>query len=99
MADITEKSIVNKSDLVKLVMDKTGHSKRDVADILTQIFETIKEQTQYGNNVRVYAFGVFAIKNIKTQKRFIVNQGHKITPGCKTVRFDIGKPFKKQLNL
>jgi DNA-binding protein HU-beta len=97
MADTTRgRSSYGKTSLIDDVTARTqGYSRRQVAEIVNAVFETIKEKVAAGQNVTLTGFGTFRRSeraartgtNIRTRERIQI-------PAQTSVRFTPGSEFK-----
>lgn len=55
-------STITKADIVERVYDRIGFSKKEAADLVESVFETIKNELQTGNEVKISGFGKFEVK-------------------------------------
>lgn len=53
---------MNKKELVDVVAEKTGFTKKDVAIVADQVFDTIKDTLAAGDKVAVSGFGTYQVK-------------------------------------
>ena len=54
---------VTRSDLAAAVCDEAGLSKRDAAELVDALFETIGERLAAGEPVGIHGFGAFALRD------------------------------------
>lgn len=54
---------VTKNDLIEQICQTTSFSKKESAEIVEAVFETLKSSLSSGENVKVSGFGNFAIKH------------------------------------
>lgn len=54
---------MTKADLVEIIFEKVGLSKKEAQDIIEIIFDTIKEAFVEGNSVKVPGFGTFNVRS------------------------------------
>ncbi|MEW6547549.1 MAG: HU family DNA-binding protein [Bacillota bacterium] len=59
---------MNKADLVGVVAQKTGMTKRDADKAVTATFEAIHEELSRGGKVAVVGFGTFEVRNRAARK-------------------------------
>lgn len=79
---------MNKRDLVKAVAEKMGvtavESEKSVVAVLESIVDTLKG----GNNITIFGFGSFVVKDRKERKGVNpVSRNEMIIPGKKVVKF------------
>jgi DNA-binding protein HU-beta len=53
---------MNKKELVDVVAEKTGFTKKDVSIVTDSLFDTIKESLSTGDKVAVSGFGTYMVK-------------------------------------
>ncbi len=87
---------MNKADLVTIVSEKVGLTKRDAEHAVNVLFEEIQHTLEKGESVKVSNFGVFSVKNRKERIGTSPVNGSKITiPATKTVGFKPSKNLKE----
>ena len=59
---------LTKSDIVEFVHDQLGFQKNDSAETVEILIEIIKESLNLGEDVKIFNFGKFKVKN-KKQRR------------------------------
>ena len=58
---------MTKADIVTLVSEKLGFSKKEAADIVEIFFDIIKETLRAGKTVKISGFGNFVIRQKRTR--------------------------------
>jgi integration host factor subunit alpha len=53
---------MTKADLVEIVFEKVGLSKKEAQDIIEIVFDTIKESFVAGEAVKIPGFGTFTVR-------------------------------------
>ena len=53
---------MNKTELVAVVADKSGITKKDAERVVSATFETITAQLMKGEKVQISGFGIFEVK-------------------------------------
>ena len=93
MANLTKK------DLVIGVHEKLGIPQKDVREMLQATFDMIAEALLAGKNVELRNFGIFEVQVRKSRIGRNPSRPEKevIIPDRATVKFKIGKAFKKTL--
>jgi DNA-binding protein HU-beta len=90
---------MKKSDLVAVVAQKTGLSKKDVTAVIDASIEAIEEALKKGEKVSFIGFGSFEV--VKRAPRVArvpgTNKEVKI-PASKSVKFKVGKKLKDAVN-
>lgn len=59
---------MTKADLVERTFEKVGYSKKDVADVIDSILETVKVTLENGEQVKISGFGNFNIRHKKARR-------------------------------
>ena len=53
---------MTKADLVEIIFEKVGLSKKEAQDIIEILFDTIKEAFEAGESVKIPGFGTFNVR-------------------------------------
>ena len=53
---------MTKAEIVNVIHEKVGGSKRECADIVEQLFEIMKETLERGEKIKVSGFGNFVVR-------------------------------------
>ena len=56
---------MTKADIIENVYEKVGFSKKESAEIVEMVFETIKETLEHGEKIKISGFGNFVIRSKK----------------------------------
>ena len=87
---------MNKAELVCIVSEKVGLTKKDAEHAVSVLFDEIQKALEKGDSVKVSNFGVFTLKNRKERVGTSPVDGSKITiPATKTVGFKPSKNLKE----
>ncbi len=65
MSEVTEEKqegTMTKADIVETIYEKIGFSKKEYADILELVFDTIKETLEKGEKIKISGFGNFVVR-------------------------------------
>ena len=90
---------MNKGELVTVVANKTGLTKKDTELVLTTILETIVEVISSGEKLTLVGFGSFEARNRKEKEGRNPNTEEKMyIPASRVPVFSVGKFFKKRVN-
>ena len=91
---------MNKSDLIKLLAEKTGFGKKNIDDVFNLLISTIVKDIKDGHKVKIKGFGVFRpvrltkrpVRNPKTGEKLdlVPRNTFKFKPGDDVVR-DLNK--------
>lgn len=87
---------MTKADLVEITFDKVGYSKKDVAEVVEQIFATIKESLESDESVKISGFGNFTVRHKKARRGRNPQTGDEIIIGeRKVMTFKASQILKK----
>jgi len=87
---------MTKDQLIEAISNKCGCSKKQSADCLETILETITKALQKGDKVTLTGFGVFQVSQRKSRQGVNPKTGAKIQiPAMKTPKFRAGKALKE----
>lgn len=53
---------MTKADIVEAIYMKVGFSKKEAADLVEMVFETIKETLEQGEKIKISGFGNFVVR-------------------------------------
>jgi integration host factor subunit alpha len=56
---------ITKADIVERVYDRIGFSKKEAAELVEMVFETIKAELKKGEDVKISGFGKFEVNKKK----------------------------------
>ena len=59
---------MTKADIVQMVHEKTGFSKKESSEAVESILEILKERLEDGNKVKLSGFGNFVIRSKEVRK-------------------------------
>jgi integration host factor subunit alpha len=59
---------MTKADLVEIVYEKVGLSKKDSQDIVEALFDTIKASLKDGEKIKISGFGNFILRDKRPRK-------------------------------
>lgn len=59
---------MTKADLVEIVFEKVGLSKKEAQDIIEVLFDTLKRSFKEGESVKIAGFGTFNVRK-KAERR------------------------------
>ncbi len=76
---------MTKADLVEVTYEKVGSSKKDVAEVVDNIFEAIKEALEEGDRVKISGFGNFSVRHKRARRGRNPQTGDEITIGERKV--------------
>jgi DNA-binding protein HU-beta len=86
---------MNKEQLVERVAEKTGATKKDVADVLNSALEMVSGALKKGEKVTLVGFGTFLVRKRKAREGRNPQTGAKIKiPAKRVPAFTAGKELK-----
>ena len=91
---------MTKADIVESVYDKLGgFSKREAAEIVELVFETLKETLSHGEKVKIPGFGNFVVREKKSRMGRNPQTDEPILISArKVLTFKPSQVLKQQLN-
>ena len=89
---------MNKSELVDLVAEKTGMSKKDSETAVKAVLDSITDGLVRGNKVQLVGFGTFEVRQRKAREGRNPATGEKIKINAlKVPAFKPGKALKEKV--
>lgn len=86
---------VNKSELISVVAEKAGLTKKDTEKVVNAVFDGIGDALAKGDKVQVIGFGTFDVRERKAREGRNPATGDTITiPAVKVPVFKAGKALK-----
>lgn len=58
---------MTKAEIIELVYEKVGFSKKDSADLVELVFDTIKETLERSEKIKISGFGNFVVRQKKAR--------------------------------
>lgn len=90
---------MTKADIVEIVFEKVGFSKKDVSTVIEEIFETIKTTLESGEKVKISGFGNFTIRQKRARRGRNPQTGSEITiEERRVMTFKASQLLKKAIN-
>jgi integration host factor subunit alpha len=94
------RSTVTKADIIEDVYEKVGFSKKEAAEIVELVFDTIKETLERGEKIKVSGFGNFIVRDKKSRVGRNPQTGEEIEISARRVlTFRPSQVLKNALNL
>ena len=91
---------MTKADIVEITYDKAGLSKKDVAEVVDLLFETIKSALESEEKVKISGFGNFSVRQKRARRGRNPQTGSEITISeRKVMTFKASQILKRQINL
>jgi DNA-binding protein HU-beta len=89
---------VNKSELISVVAEKAGLTKKDTEKVVNAVFDGISEALARGEKVQVIGFGTFDVRSRKAREGRNPATGASIQiPAVKVPVFKAGKALKDNI--
>lgn len=89
---------MTKADLVEIVFEKVGLSKKEAQDIIEIIFDTIKQSFVEGEAVKIPGFGTFNVRNKAARRGRNPQTGEELTIAPRRVlTFKASNQFKAMI--
>ena len=89
---------MTKADLIESIYEKIGFSKKESADIVEMIFDTIKETLEKGSKIKISGFGNFVVRSKRPRMGRNPQTGEPIKIAAKTVvKFRVAKAAKDSI--
>jgi len=89
---------VNKSELISVVAEKTGFTKKDTEKVVNAVFDGIGEALAKGDKVQIIGFGTFDVRDRKEREGRNPATGETITiPAVRVPVFKPGKALKESV--
>lgn len=86
---------MNKKDLINVVAEKTGMTKKDSGLVVESVFDAIKETLSKGEKVQIIGFGTFEVRDRVARKGHNPQTGEEIDiPATRVPAFKAGKALK-----
>lgn len=90
---------MTKIDIIQNVYDKLGFSKKDAARIVESVFDTMKEELEKGEKIKISGFGNFVVKEKKARRGRNPQTGSEIEISPrKVLTFKSSQVLRKALN-
>lgn len=90
---------MTKADLVESIYEKIGFSKKESADIVEMIFDTIKETLEKGEKIKISGFGNFVVRSKRPRMGRNPQTGQEIEISARRVlTFRPSQVLKQALN-
>jgi DNA-binding protein HU-beta len=91
----SKSKVIGKADLIHAISEKTNRSKKEAAETLNVVLDTIQENLKKGKGVRLIPFGSFEIRERKGRTGRNPRTGEKISIKARKVpAFRPGKALR-----
>jgi integration host factor subunit alpha len=100
LADADRSETVTKADIIESVYEKVGFSKKEAAEIVEMVFDTIKETLERGEKIKISGFGNFIVRDKKSRVGRNPQTGEEIEISARRVlTFRPSQVLKNALNM
>lgn len=90
---------MTKADIVEAIYEKVGFSKKEAADLVEMVFETIKETLENGEKIKISGFGNFVVRQKQPRVGRNPQTGEEITiTDRRVLTFKPSAVLKESLN-
>ena len=90
---------MTKADIIEGVYEKVGFSKKESAEIVELVFDTLKETLERGDKIKISGFGNFQVRQKKTRMGRNPQSGQPIQiPARRVLTFRPSQVLKSALN-
>jgi integration host factor subunit alpha len=90
---------MTKADLVEATYEKVGSSKKDVAEVVDNVFDSIKSALEGGDKVKISGFGNFTVRHKRARRGRNPQTGAEIIIGERRVMtFKASQILKDMVN-
>ena len=90
---------MTKADLVGLIHERVGSSKKEASEVVEEVFAIIKESLRRGEKVKISGFGSFIVNHKRARRGRNPQTGDPITIDSRRVlSFKASQVLKEQVN-
>ncbi len=90
---------MNKRELVSAVAQDTGMRKKEIEEVVSSIFQVIREELKAGGKVQIVGFGTFDVMERCARTGRNPSSGERLEiEAFKNPRFKASRAFKEMLN-
>ncbi len=90
---------MTKADIIEKVYEKVGFSKRECAEIVETVFETMKETLEKSEKIKISGFGNFVVRDKRQRVGRNPHTGDAITISARRVlTFKASQVLKNAVN-
>ena len=90
---------MTKADIIEGVYEKVGFSKKESAEIVELVFDTLKETLERGDKIKISGFGNFVVHTKRPRKGRNPQTGAEIViSGRRVLSFKPSQVLKKTIN-
>ena len=90
---------MTKADIIESVYEKVGFSKKEAAEVVEMVFDTIKQTLERGEKIKISGFGNFIVREKKSRVGRNPQTGEEIeTSARRVLTFRPSQVLKNALN-
>ena len=90
---------MTKAEIVEQIYEQVGFSKKESAELVEKVFQTIKETLAQGEKVKISGFGNFVVRPKNARKGRNPRTGETVdVPAKRVPYFKPGKDMRRRLN-
>lgn len=90
---------MNKGELIKAMVEKTGFSQKDAAVAYDAFVASVTDALKAGEKVQLVGFGTFEVKDVAAKTGINPKTGASVSiPACKKPVMKFGKAYKDIIN-
>ena len=90
---------MTKADIVEIIYEKIGFSRKESAEIVDLVFDLLKETLEIGDKVKISGFGNFVVRQKRSRKGRNPQTGEEIQiTASRVLTFKPSQVLRKALN-
>ena len=90
---------MTKADIIEAVYEQIGFSKKEAAEVVELVFETLKDTLAEGEKIKISGFGNFVVRPKRARTGRNPQTGEPIQiPASKSVNFKAGRALRDAVN-
>jgi integration host factor subunit alpha len=94
-----EEKVMTKADIVEIIYEKVGFSRKESAEIVDLVFDLMKETLEGGDKIKISGFGNFVVRQKRSRKGRNPQTGTEIEISARRVlTFKPSQVLRKALN-
>jgi integration host factor subunit alpha len=94
-----EEQVMTKADIVEIIYEKVGFSRKESAEIVDLVFDLMKETLESGDKIKISGFGNFVVRQKRSRKGRNPQTGTEIEISARRVlTFKPSQVLRKALN-
>jgi integration host factor subunit alpha len=97
--NLERRHFMTKADIVEIIYEKIGFSRKESAEIVDLVFDLLKETLEIGDKVKISGFGNFIVRQKRSRKGRNPQTGEEIQITARRVlTFKPSQVLRKALN-